>query len=604
LRRHSILAAAALLLVAALHFASVPRTIWEFDESWFAAAVERYEPLLHHPPPPGYPLYIGFAKLLPGTPFSALLVTSMLAVVAGLGCFFVAFRELAGAKTAVIATMLLYASPALLVSGTLPQSDAGAMALFGLAIWACARMLPVAGGRLPPQGAAEGTGNWQLATAALACAATIGWRLQMSIAVVPMFLAAVLLLKTWRERFAAVAAFGVACLAWFVPLVVEAGGPESYWKWLSGQAAYYAQHDADLSRSGHSASHIALRFVAHPWGPKWLALPVLLLAVLGAFFVLVERRPLRPPTDRDKPGGRSGRRSTGPLAVGCLVYLAFALATMDPADAVRYAIPSLPLIALLAGTALARVPVAVLLYVAGAYWYAMPVLQTRARTPAPPTAAARWIQANVPRDTLVLFDMPLAPHASWLLRDYRSMRIDAGLARHGGDPAVAMVIYADGERGEAKGVTFRWPDTDAYRKLTRQHYGAVSVIPLPVEQRFRVVEGVYAPERRRDGRSWRWIGARGVIELPDRGATHVRVRLRTPPEYPLDRNRVRVNGVDVEIGHGKSVEVVVPFARRLTFLPERTFVPARIPGANNRDARTLSVMLTSVEQLGGRPAGE
>jgi hypothetical protein len=271
---------------------------------------------------------------------------------------------------------------------------------------------------------------------------------------------------------------------------------------------------------------------------------------------------------------------------------------MDPADAVRYAIPSLPLVALLAGHALARVPFAVLLYVAGAYWYAMPILRTRATTPSPPAAAAKWIQANVPKDTLVLFDMPLVPHASWLLRDYKTMRIDAGLAQGFDTP---IVLYAD---GEAQGVTFRWPDTDAYRKLTRQHYGAVSVIPVPLEQRFRVVEGVYAPERRRDGRSWRWIGARGVIELPELGASQVRIVLRTPPEYPLDRNAVTVNGTTVEIRKDQTVEVIVSYARRITFLPERTFVPARIPGANNRDARTLSVMLTSVEQLGARPAGE
>ena len=570
MRRDFILAAVALLLVAALHLASVPRTIWEFDESWFAAAVERYEPLLHHPPPPGYPLYIGFAKLMPGSPFMALIVTSLLAVVAGLGCFFFAFRELSDAKTAVIATMLLYASPAVLVSGTLPQSDAGALALFGLAIFACARGKPVLMG--------------------IACAAVIGWRLQMSIAVVPMLLVAVLF-RPWRDRFVAVGVFGVACLAWFVPLVVEAGGLASYWNWLSGQAAYYAQHDADLSRSGHSWMHIAARFIAHPWGTKWLALPVLVLA--GLSFSL-ERRALSPAGD----GLRAPHSRGIPLAVGCLVYLTFALATMDPADAVRYAIPSLPLVALLAGRALSRVPVAVLLYVAGAYWYAMPILRTRATTPSPPAAAAKWIQANIPKDTLILFDMPLVPHASWLLRDYRTMRIDAGLAQGFDTP---IVIYAD---GEAKGITFRWPDTDAYRKLTRQHYGAVSVIPVPLEQRFRVVEGVYAPERRRDGTSWRWIGARGVIELPERGASRVRVVLRTPPRYPLDANRVTVNGQTVEIGRDQSVEVLVPYERRIELVAERTFVPARIPGANNRDERTLSVMLTSVEQLGARPAGE
>ncbi len=582
--RRNALAALALIAVATLHLASVPRTIWEFDESYFAYGVERYEPLQHHPPPPGYPLYMGFAKLLPGDSFTALLATSILALLAGLAAWFFAFRALSDGRTAVVATVLLYACPALLISGTLPQSDSGAVALFGLAVWACARGNPV----------------WM----AIACAATIGWRLQFSIAIVPMFLVAVLLPRNWRARVIAVGVFGAACLAWFVPLVVAAGGPSSYWKWLSGQAAYYAAHDADLSRSGHSMSHIALRFIAHPWGPKWLSLPLLACALFGV------RRPQSPlflraerPRDRDaSESGDCGHRTPYPLLAGCLVYLAFALCSMDPADAVRYAIPSLPIIAFLAARGLNRVPAFAILYVVGAYWYASPVLRERAVIPSPPYQAATWIKATEPKETIVLFDMTLAPQASYLLRDYKTMRIDAGLAQYGGSDT-PMVIYADGERGNAQGVTFRWPDTDAYRKLTRQHYGAVSVIPLPLSQRYRVVEGVYAPERRRDGRAWRWLGARGVVELPQRRGSHVRVTLRTPPEYPLDANRVSVNGKPVDIRRDQTVDVVVPFAERIVIAAERTFVPARIPGANNRDARTLSVMLTSVEQLDAPPAG-
>ena len=161
-----------------------------------------------------------------------------------------------------------------------------------------------------------------------------------------------------------------------------------------------------------------------------------------------------------------------------------------------------------------------------------------------------------------------------------------------------LVILADGERGGARGVTFRWPDTDAYRKLTRQHYGAVSVIALPPAERFRVVEGVFAPERTRDGNSWRWIGARGVIELPQSRATQARLTFRTPPEYPFEQIRIDVNSVSVALKRNQTVEVVVPIAGgRIAITPERTFIPANVPGANNRDRRTLSVMLTRVEQL-------
>jgi hypothetical protein len=549
----SLPAALALLAVAALHATSIPRTIWEYDENLYAMGVERYEPLLHHPPPPGTPIYIGFAKLIPTDPFHALVIASILALLAGLVAFTFAFRELSGSLAVGVAgTVLLYASPSMLISGTVPQSDVGALALLGLAIWACVRGNPIAIG--------------------IACAAAIGWRLQFSVAVVPLFAVAVVQLRTWRDRAIAVAAFGLACLAWFVPLVIACGGPQSWWHWLSGQAAYYAHHDSHLSRSGVSAGQIALRFLAHPWGPKWLSIPLLLLAV-GALVVW----------------GRSSAKRWLPLAISSLVYFAFALATMDPGDAVRYAIPALPFIALLAATALRRAPWLAIAYAAGAYVYAFPILHARATSDAPPAAAAAWIQTHVPRDTAILYDLALGPHVDNLLRGWKKTRVDV-------DPSIPVVVLADGERGDAPGVTFRWPDTDAYRKLTRQHYGAVSVIPLRANERYRVVEGVFAPERLRDGTSWRWLGARAVIDLPPLGASSVRFVFRIPPEYPFEGNRVRVGNTIVNLRRDSTTEVVVPFAPRITIEPERSFVPARIPGANNRDLRTLSVMLTKVEQ--------
>jgi hypothetical protein len=200
---------------------------------------------------------------------------------------------------------------------------------------------------------------------------------------------------------------------------------------------------------------------------------------------------------------------------------------------------------------------------------------------------------------VILYDLALRPHAENTLRAYRAMPVDAGLAKYGGDLHVPLVILADGERGDAPGVTFRWPDTDAYRKLTRQHYGAVSVIPIPATERFRVIEGVYAPERTRGGQAWRWLAKRAVIELPETGNAFVRLTFRTPPEYPLAGNRVHVSsGGVVELARGRSATITVPFARTLTLVAEQSFVPARVRGANNRDARTLSVMLTRVEQTG------
>ena len=134
--------------------------------------MEKFEPLLHHPPPPGSPLYIAFVKvvalLIPNT-LTAMLFTSALAVAAGFLAFVLAFTALTDLRSGVLAALLLYASPAVLISGMLPQAEAGALALFALAIWSCTKQ--------------------RAAWCGFLCALCIGWRMQLSIAVVPMFLA-------------------------------------------------------------------------------------------------------------------------------------------------------------------------------------------------------------------------------------------------------------------------------------------------------------------------------------------------------------------------------------------------------------------------------
>jgi hypothetical protein len=152
-------------------------------------------------------------------------------------------------------------------------------------------------------------------------------------------------------------------------------------------------------------------------------------------------------------------------------------------------------------------------------------------------------------------------------------------------------------------VTFRWPDTDAYRKLTRQRYATVSVSAYPPSRRFQVLDGVFAPERSPEGLSWRWISSRGSIELPNVGARHVRIVLRAPPEYPLAENRVAItihghtSWLTVQRGATSSVVLPIPAGPvRISFVPERTFVPAEATRGGNRDRRRLGVMLTSIQQ--------
>jgi hypothetical protein len=589
--------AGAVLLVALLHLTSIPRTIWEYDESLFCMGVEHYDPLSHFPPPPGYPLYMAAAKLvmpLAGwVPFRALVALSAFTALAGFLLLAFAFRQLTGSTRAgALGAFLFYVSPTMLLHATLPQSDSGALALLALSIWLCARCID---GRAEARPAL-------LAFMALACAATVGWRLQFAIAVVPLFLTTVLLLRSWRERFVAVQWFTLACAAWLIVLLTATGGVDGFWKMMSGQAAYFAEHDADLSRTGRSAAQIALRFISHPWGPKWLAVPVLALAVVG--LVDAARRRLR---------------VVLPVIVMSVVYLAFALMMMDPADGVRYALPALPGIALLAAIGidfLRRLSREMLvdwallaLYAFGAYAYTGPLLRQRASEPSPPYAAIQYLRSVAPRNAVILYDLPLKPHAQYLLRGYTRLRVDEGLLRFGHRIDRPLYELTDSATEAPQGKVFRWNTPDAYTKLTRGHYGAASVVPLPVTQRFLALGGISPPERTHTG-SWRWIGAKGVIALPALGARSVRLTLEVPNDYPLPSNGVRVDvaggatvsGV-VKPGVKTVLDVPLPPGRvQLTITPQHTFVPANVPGRLSRDRRTLSVMLTGVEQLSAASA--
>jgi hypothetical protein len=585
----------AFLVVALLHLTALPLTIWEYDESLFCMGVESYDPMNHFPPPPGYPIYMGVAQLvapLAGyVPFRALIWLSAFTAIAGFVLLALAFRTLtANLRTGVLGAFLFYVSPTMLLHATLPQSDSGALALLALSVWLCARSLQ----ENAPQ-------RWMV-MAALACAVTIGWRLQFAIAVVPLFLVTVLMLRSWRERFVAVQWFALACAVWLIVLISVCGSVEGFWTMIRGQAAYFAAHDADLSRTGRSAVQIGLRFISHPWGPKWLALPVLALAFIGLF-----------------DAARRRLRLIVPVLVMSIVYFAFALWMMDPADGVRYALPALPAIALLAALGIEHlrqlsremlVDWALLaLYAFGAYAYTGPLLRQRASEPSPPYAAIQYLRSVASRNAVILYDLPLKPHAQYLLRGYTRLRVDEGLLRYGHRIERPLFELTDSATEAPDGKVFRWKTPDAYTKLTRGHYGAASVVPVPQTRRFLALSGISPPERTRTG-SWRWVGARGVISLPDLGARSVRLTLEVPNDYPLGTNAVRVdvsNGGTVHglVARGAKTVIDVPLPpgrATLTITPQKTFVPAEVAGRLSRDRRTLSVMITGLEQL--NPASE
>jgi hypothetical protein len=585
------------VLVALARALTLPKSLWELDEVLFARAIVQFDPLGHRPHPPGYPLLVGLGKLFNlvfHDPFTSLVALSFVSSLVGYAALVAAFRRIAikaGAERIAVAGALLFQlSPVMLVQGALPMSDPPALMFIALALWAAVSLAD--GGSTISGSTRPGSTRSALALGACASAA-IGCRPQLALAVLPMLAAALWQAPGWRRRGEALAAFTLVSLLWFVPLVVATGGLKGFLDYQARQASYVAAHDATSARDVSRARVFAI-FVGHPWGPRWLSLPVLLAALVGAARLLKFRR-----------------KMAFPLAVLSGTHLAFCLLVMDPGDGVRYALPAVLGIAFAAAVgfeevaSLWRYPslawAFTVLAVTASALYAWPVLRIRATTPSPPAQAVAWVQGHLTPKAMFLVEHEMEAHASYLLAGYDLAPIDEGLRRAAHRPKAPLYLFSEGESGWPGAVTFRWPDTDAYRRLTRNHYRVVSLSPIPLGQRFQIVRGIHGWEPTAREARWRWMDADAALRIFPRGAARAAaVKLGLDPAFPLPANSVAlsVNGgpaTTVEIARGttRTVELPLPPAGpvEISFRSAQSFVP---PGG---DTRRLAVQLLAVERI-------
>lgn len=583
--RFSLIALTA-LAIALIRLVTRQATYWEFDEYLFRMGIQTFDPLRHHPHPPGYPLLIGLGKMIDlvfNDPFTSLIALAWLSSLIGTFAFAKAMRAMTGSESvAVVGALLFNLSPAMLVHGPEPMSDAPALMFLSLAF--------LAGTKLSVEPA-----GWWMAGFGASCAASIGCRPQYAVAVVPLFLATIAIRGPGRAKMAGLAIFTAVCLAWLVPLIVATGGVARFIDWETGQAAYVATHDALLSRGTRSWGDIALRFVAHPWGPKVLAIPTLALAGAGTGVVL--RRRLT---------------ATWPLVAVSAIHLGFSIATSDPADGVRYQLPAQMAVALFAALgidALARVtrirfvvttvPFALLL----GYWlYARPVVLPRATEASPPARAMEWISESVPKSAVLLVDAPLRAHTEAMLGGYDTVPAEEGLAACYDHPGTVVWVVADGMTHVPEAREFSWPYSDAYGKLTRNHYRVVSLIPLIPERRYLPLTGVHPWERDADRPEWRWLDQVASLRLPP-GTGDLRLGLELPNEVPYARAGITVNvdgttAAAISISRGDSATAVVPVPEGrhvdVEIISSDAFTPAASSG---RDPRRLALTLTELVRV-------
>src|SRR5437773_366311 len=206
-----VLLAVATILVLLSRVLFLPPTLEDIDSVNFALALREFNPALHQPHPPGFPVYVGVAKavnVLVPDPVRALALLSAVAQALLVLPLFFLFRALgATVGRAAAATALVMANPILWFNGARPMSDS-----LGLLFVMGTQVLLLHGANDPRALVAGSAG------AALAA----GVRVQAVLLTVPLMLDA--MVRSRRGRALAALAFVLGLTAWIVPLLLQSGG--------------------------------------------------------------------------------------------------------------------------------------------------------------------------------------------------------------------------------------------------------------------------------------------------------------------------------------------------------------------------------------------
>ncbi len=284
--RTRIAALAVLFFVA--HLPLLPSTLEDVDSINFAMGVRDFDVAHHQPHPPGYPLFVGLAKMstaaakVAGVRAAEVRGLSIWSAVAGASLIplcFLLFRALGDERRAWWATLVAACAPLFWFTALRPLSDMTGLAF---AVGAQALLAGVIVGR---------AGSGTLAAGAFLATFAIGARSQSFVLTLPLLLWALLrpgVAIPVRQRVVALAAALAGGLAWAIPLIAASGGLESY------MAALGTQAGEDFSgvvilwtvRSARIAVQALVNTFLWPWGTPWLGAIVLAVGAIGALLLL------------------------------------------------------------------------------------------------------------------------------------------------------------------------------------------------------------------------------------------------------------------------------------------------------------------------------
>jgi hypothetical protein len=208
------------ILTAATLLTRIPFVsgIWHYDSVNFAIALEEFSIAKHQPHPPGYILYIGLGRalnLLLNDANNALVTLSILFSCVAVVWMYLLGRAAFGYRCGLVSAVFLLSSPVFWASGELPLSYA---AIPAGSLWVAYAVYKVMQGQ-------KEYASW----ASIGLGILIGIRQDMWIFLLPLWMAGLVWLSSWKAAARQLAILGIICLLWVVPLMILSGGIWKYW---------------------------------------------------------------------------------------------------------------------------------------------------------------------------------------------------------------------------------------------------------------------------------------------------------------------------------------------------------------------------------------
>lgn len=565
------------LFCALTRLLAISRSIWEWDEALFTSAMRDFDVTMHHPHPPGFPVYIALAKLLrpiAASDFGALQTVNLIAAMLVFPAMYLFARQLRfRPMVAVMAATLFAFLPNVWYFGGTAFSDLPSIVLV---LFAATLLL---------RGAHERKAYW-LGTLLLALA--IGIRPQnFLIGLFPIIFA------TRRRKpleIAVAVLIGVTVVgAAYGGAVAATGSLDDFLRVVREHGEYIARVDSWRSESRPPLWRLLDRFFA-----KQYQSPVLgVVASLLVIFAIVE----------------AVRRRSRSMLYAALTFTPFALVAwlmLDRYSVSRFSIAYQPMFALFAAWGIARLadrisgdaekrawlaPAICALLTVGFIAYAWPALRIVRTSDSPSFLAtqAALKRLDPARDELLVGHTMVA-FANLMLpgRTYFEVADDHALPLSSGRPVWLLAEITD---TPDSGFVFHRERGHLWN-IARRNFFDVKL--QRIEQPPVFDAGWYAFES--DGKmQWRWMAGHSVTLLPPgSGRTSLELRIGVPAEtMPLNpKITVTLNGNVIEEFHTTAAEVTrrwsvepatPPSTNRLELTIDRTLPPSTAPGSDPRE---------------------